>query len=112
MDGSPGSGRRPPTAPGSTCSAVVLGSEGTLGIVTSVTLRVLPRPERVQTLLAAFAGTDEAGAAVSRIIAAGIVPAAVEMMDRLTIEAAEKAVHAGYPRLRGGPPRRAGRSGA
>ena len=76
---------------------VVVGSEGTLGIVTGITLRVVRRPEVVRTLLAAFASTDAAGSAVSGIVAAGILPAAVEMMDRLTIEAAEKSVAPGYP---------------
>jgi glycolate oxidase len=76
---------------------VVVGSEGTLGIATKVTLRVLRRPESVQTLLAGFGTTDEAGAAVSGVIAAGILPAAIEMMDALTIEAAEAAVAPGYP---------------
>jgi glycolate oxidase len=75
----------------------VVGSEGTLGVVTEVVVRVLPRPERVETLLAAFASTDHAGEAVSAIIAAGIIPAAIEMMDALTIGAAEAAVHAGLP---------------
>jgi glycolate oxidase len=75
----------------------VVGSEGTLGVVTEVVVRVLPRPQRVETLLAAFADTDEAGEAVSAIIAAGIIPAAIEMMDALTIAAAEAAVHAGLP---------------
>ncbi|MDX6522892.1 MAG: glycolate oxidase, partial [Gaiellales bacterium] len=75
----------------------VVGSEGTLGIVTEVVLKILPRPDSIDTLLAAFDSTDAAGDAVSRIIAAGVVPAAIEMMDRLTIEAAEQAVHAGYP---------------
>jgi glycolate oxidase len=76
---------------------VVVGSEGTLGIVTSITLRVVRRPEAVKTLLAAFDSTDAAGTAVSGIVAAGILPAAVEMMDRLTIEAAEKSVAPEYP---------------
>ncbi len=76
---------------------VVVGSEGTLGIATKVTLRVLRKPETVQTLLAGFGHTDEAGAAVSGVIAAGILPAAIEMMDALTIEAAEAAVAPGYP---------------
>jgi glycolate oxidase len=75
----------------------VVGSEGTLGIVTEVVVRVLPSPQRVETLLAAFPSTDEAGEAVSAIIAAGIIPAAIEMMDALTIQAAEQAVHAGLP---------------
>ena len=76
---------------------VVVGSEGTLGIATRVALRVLRQPEVVQTLLAGFRSTDEAGAAVSGVIAAGNLPAAIEMMDALTIEAAEAAVAPGYP---------------
>jgi glycolate oxidase len=76
---------------------LVIGSEGTLGIVTRVTLRIVRVPETVRTLLAGFTSTDAAGAAVSAIVAAGILPAATEMMDRLTIEAAELAVAPGYP---------------
>jgi glycolate oxidase len=76
---------------------VVVGSEGTLGIVTRLTLRVVRTPETVRTLLAGFDSTDAAGAAVSGIIAAGVLPSAIEMMDRLTIEAAERAVSPGYP---------------
>ncbi len=76
---------------------VLIGSEGTLGVVTRATLRLLPRPEAVLTLLAAFDSLDAAGGAVSAIIAHGIVPAAVEMMDRLTIQAAEAAVHPNFP---------------
>ena len=75
---------------------VMLGSEGTLGIVTRVTVRLLRVPESVRTLLADFPSIAAAGDVVSDIIAAGIVPAAVEMMDTLAIEAAEEAVHAGY----------------
>jgi glycolate oxidase len=74
-----------------------IGSEGTLGIATRLTLRVLPMPEAVWTLLAGFGHTDAAGAAVSGTIAAGILPAAIEMMDAITIEAAEAAVGANYP---------------
>jgi glycolate oxidase len=74
-----------------------VGSEGTLGIATKLTLRVLRAPQTVRTLLAGFAHTDDAGAAVSGTIAAGILPAAVEMMDAITIEAAEAAVAANYP---------------
>jgi glycolate oxidase len=74
-----------------------VGSEGTLGIATRVTLRILRVPEAVTTQLAAFRSLDAAGEAVSAIVAAGIVPAAIEMMDRLTIEAAELAFHPGYP---------------
>jgi glycolate oxidase len=75
----------------------VVGSEGTLGIVTEVVVGVLPRPQQVETLLVAFATTDHAGEAVSAIIAGGIIPAAIEMMDELTIRAAEAAVGAGLP---------------
>ena len=74
-----------------------VGSEGTLGIATRLTLRVLRAPEAVRTLLAGFPHTDDAGAAVSGTIAAGILPAAIEMMDAITIEAAEAAVGANYP---------------
>ena len=76
---------------------VLVGSEGTLGIATEVTLRVVRKPEVVTTLLAAFRSLDGAGAAVSAIVAAGVTPAAIEMMDRLTIEAAEQAFRPGYP---------------
>jgi glycolate oxidase len=74
-----------------------IGSEGTLGIATKLRLRILRAPEAVRTLLAGFGHTDEAGAAVSDVIAAGIVPAAIEMMDALAMEAAEAAVQANYP---------------
>ncbi len=74
-----------------------VGSEGTLGIVTAAVIRLLPLPERVTTMLAAFATTDEAGEVVSQTIAAGIVPAAIEMMDTVAIEAVEEAIHAGLP---------------
>lgn len=83
--------------PGYDLPGVFIGSEGTLGIATEIILRVVKRPEVIQTLLAAFNSTDDAGAAVSAIIAAGIVPAAIEMMDRLSRDAAEASVHAGYP---------------
>ena len=76
---------------------VMVGSEGTLGIVTKVAVRLLTRPEAVKTLLAVFTELDHASAAVSGIIGAGIVPAAIEMMDDICIEAVEPAVHAGYP---------------
>ena len=74
-----------------------VGSEGTLGIATKVILRIMKKPEVIQVLLAAFNSTNEAGAAVSGIIAAGMLPAAIEMMDNLAIQAAEAAVHANYP---------------
>ena len=87
--------------PGYDLAGVFVGSEGTLGIATKIILRVVKRPECVQTLLAAFPSTNEAGAAVSGIIAAGMLPAAIEMMDNLAIQAAEAAVHANYPNCGG-----------
>ena len=83
--------------PGFDLLGVLVGSEGTLAVVTKVTLRLLRKPAAVKTLLAAFDSTEAAGNAVSGIIGAGIIPAAVEMMDRLTIEAAEAAVHPNFP---------------
>ena len=83
--------------PGPDLMGLFIGSEGTLGIATRITLRVLRRPEAVRTLLAAFDETSDAGAAVSGVIAAGILAGAMEIMDRLTLEAAEAAVHPGYP---------------
>jgi glycolate oxidase len=86
-----------PDAPGYDVLGAVVGSEGTLGIVTSATVRLTRLPEEVRTVLVGFETTDHAGAATSAIIAAGIVPAAIEMMDVLAIEAAEAAVHCNYP---------------
>jgi glycolate oxidase len=74
-----------------------VGSEGTLGIATEITLRLVRKPEQVTTMLAAFRSTDDAGSAVSGIVAAGVLPAAIEMMDKLTLDAAEAAFHPGYP---------------
>jgi glycolate oxidase len=87
--------------PGYDLAGVFVGSEGTLGVATKITLRILKRPECVRTLLAAFPSTNEAGAAVSGVIAAGMLPAAIEMMDNLAIQAAEAAVHANYPNCGG-----------
>ncbi|MBM62648.1 MAG: FAD-binding oxidoreductase [Acidobacteria bacterium] len=84
-------------SPGLDLLGVLVGSEGTLAVVTKVTLGLLRCPESVRTLLAAFDSTDSAGNAVSDIISAGIIPAAIEMMDRTTIRAAEAAVHPGFP---------------
>jgi glycolate oxidase len=83
--------------PGYDLVGAFVGSEGTLGVATKITVRLTRLPERVVTLLAGFGSTDAAGEAVSAIIAAGIVPAAIEMMDELAIEAAEAAVHCNYP---------------
>jgi glycolate dehydrogenase FAD-linked subunit len=83
-------------SPGYDLVGAFVGSEGTLGIATRVTLRVVPVPETIRTLVAFFGHTDEAGQAVTEIVAAGIVPGAIEMMDRLAIQATEAATHAGY----------------
>jgi len=83
-------------APGYDLLGAFVGSEGTLGVATRITLRVVPRPEATRTLVAFYEDTGHAGDAVSAIVAAGIVPAAIEMMDRLSISAAEQATGAGY----------------
>jgi glycolate oxidase len=83
--------------PGYDLTGVFVGSEGTIGIATKIIVRLVPLPEAVKTLLAVFANVDEASAAVSDVIAHGIVPAAIEMMDQLAIKAVEAAYHAGYP---------------
>jgi glycolate oxidase len=83
-------------APGYDLLGAFVGSEGTLGVATRITLRVVPKPEGVRTLVAFFDDTSAAGEAVSSIVAAGIVPGAIEMMDRLSIKAAEQATGAGY----------------
>jgi glycolate oxidase len=90
-------GGKAPDSPGYELLGAFVGSEGTLGIATKITLRIVRKPEAVRTLLAAFKDTEEAGGAVSGIIGAGIVPAAIEMMDALTIEAVEATVHPGFP---------------
>ena len=74
-----------------------VGSEGTLGVATKAILRVIPAPEAVRTLVAFFDSPTHAGEVVSGIVSAGIVPAAIEMMDNLSIQAAEGATNAGYP---------------
>jgi glycolate oxidase len=84
-------------APGYDLLAALVGSEGMVGVVTEVTLRLLRRPETTRTFFATFPSTDEAGNAVSAIIAAGILPAAIEMMDRLAIEAAKAATGLDWP---------------
>jgi glycolate oxidase len=86
-----------PDAPGYDLLGVLVGSEGTVGIVTEVVLRLLRKPEATRTFFATFPSTDEAGRAVSAIIASGIVPAAIEMMDRLAIEAAKQATGLDWP---------------
>ena len=75
-----------------------IGSEGTLGIVTKIVVKLTPAPEAVHLVLAAYSSLEQGGRAVTDIIGAGIVPAAIEMMDALSIEAAEAAVHCNYPK--------------
>jgi glycolate dehydrogenase FAD-linked subunit len=87
--------------PGYDLLGAFVGSEGTLGIATKVWLRVLPAPETVKTLVAFFDSTHAAGEAVSEIVQSGVVPGAIEMMDRVAIEASERMAHAGYPVGRG-----------
>ncbi|WP_306191846.1 FAD-linked oxidase C-terminal domain-containing protein [Streptomyces sp. MK5] len=86
-----------PEHPGLDLLGAFVGSEGTLGIATQVTVRTIQAPETVRTMLLGFHTVEDAAGAVSDIIAAGIVPAAIEMMDALAIEAAEAAVNCGYP---------------
>jgi glycolate oxidase len=83
--------------PGPDLLGLFIGSEGTLGIATKVVVRILRKPESVQTLLAAYDSIGAGGEAVSAIIGAGIIPAAVEMMDSLAIQASEAAVHPNFP---------------
>jgi glycolate oxidase len=83
-------------APGYDLLALMTGSEGLLGVVTEVTVKLLPRPEYAQVVLASFDDVERAGRAVADIIAAGIVPAGLEMMDQAATRAVEEFVHAGY----------------
>ena len=83
--------------PGYDLRGVLIGSEGTLAVATKVIVRLLKLPEAVRTLVAVYSDLDNASSAVSSIIASGIVPAAIEMMDDLAVQAVEAAVHAGYP---------------
>jgi glycolate oxidase len=82
---------------GPDCLGLFCGSEGLFGIALELTLRLIPKAEVFHTMLAGYDSTDKAGEAVSAIIAAGILPGAIEIMDRLAIDAAEAATHCGYP---------------
>jgi glycolate oxidase len=84
-------------APGLDLLALLHGSEGMLGIVTEVTVRLLPEPPCKRVLLAAFDRVESAADAVAAVITAGIIPAGLEMMDQLAVNAAEQYVHVGYP---------------
>lgn len=83
--------------PGYDLVGAFVGSEGTLGIATKITLRVIPLARSHRTMVGYFDTTDQAGEAVTDIVSAGIVPASIEIMDQLTIKATENWTHAGYP---------------
>lgn len=83
--------------PGPDMMGLLVGSEGTLGIATKIVVRIMRAPEKVVTMLAIFNSIEEAGQTVSDIIAEGIIPATLEIMDNLVIRAVEDSVHAGYP---------------
>ena len=83
--------------PGYDLVGILVGSEGTFGIVTRLVLRIMRKPEAVQTFLAVYDSLEDAGNTVSAIIGAGIIPATLEMMDRMVMKAVEDSIHAGYP---------------
>src|SRR6059036_2633617 len=91
-------GGRTRDAQGYDLTGVFVGSEGTFGIATKIVVRILKKPQAVKTVLAVFDQIDRASAAVSAVIARGLVPAAMEMIDHLTIQAVEDAFNCGYPR--------------
>ena len=84
-------------APGYDLLALMNGSEGLLGLITEITVKLTPEPEHIETLLAAFPSVTDAANAVSEIIGAGVIPAALEMMDKMVITACEKFMSAGFP---------------
>lgn len=90
-------GGRVPDAPGVDLRGLFVGSEGTLGIVTQICVRLVRAPEAVRTMLAIFESIDEASEAVSAIIRRGIIPVALEMLDQEIIRAVEPRLHVGYP---------------
>jgi glycolate oxidase len=83
--------------PGYDLLALITGSEGLLGVVTEVTVKLLPTPEKAQVIMASFDDVEKAGLAVADIIAAGIIPAGLEMMDKKAVNAVEQFIGAGYP---------------
>ncbi len=90
-------GGRAPDTPGPDLVGLFVGAEGTLGVATKILVRIMRVPERVVTMLAIFESLESAGQTVSDIIAEGIIPATLEIMDNLVIRAVEESVHAGYP---------------
>ena len=87
--------------PGLDLTGVFVGSEGTMGIATAAILRILKKPETVKTMLGVFASVEDAGNVVSAIVAAGVIPATLEMMDGFTVNAVEDAMACGFPREAG-----------
>ncbi len=83
---------------GADLAGMFVGSEGLFGVALEVTLRLMPKPEKYRTVLAAYHSLETAGNAVAQVIASGLLPGAMEIMDRLAIKAAEMAVNAGYPK--------------
>ena len=91
-------GGKAPDRPGYDLTGIIVGSEGTLGIVTEIVVRLVRLPEAVRTILAVYNTVDDASDTVAEITARAITPAALEMMDQLALQAVEEATHAGYPR--------------
>ncbi|MGB5716374.1 MAG: FAD-linked oxidase C-terminal domain-containing protein, partial [Gammaproteobacteria bacterium] len=85
-------------APGYDLLALMTGSEGLLAVITEVTVKLLPRPEVAQVVMAAFDTVDAAGAGVTAVIASGIIPAGLELLDKPAIDAVEQFIHTGYPK--------------
>src|SRR6266702_3360993 len=85
-------------APGYDLTGLIIGSEGTLCIVTKIIVRIVRQAEMVKTMIAVFDTMDDASNTVSEIIANGVIPAAIEMMDQMILQAVEEATHAGYPK--------------
>lgn len=90
-------GGKSPDAPGYSLVSAFIGSEGTLGIITQAMVRLLPLPDAIRTMLAIFNSVEDACRTVSAIIAAGVTPAALELLDQISLRAVEAATHAGYP---------------
>src|SRR5246127_5630038 len=90
-------GGKSPETSGYDLMGIITGSEGLLGVVTEITVRILQKPETARALMVGFAEVEAAGECVARIIGAGIIPGGMEMMDKPAIHAAEAFVHAGYP---------------
>jgi glycolate oxidase len=90
-------GSKAPETDGYDLMGIITGSEGLLGVVTEVTVRILKKPETARALMVGFAEVEAAGQCVANIIGAGIIPGGMEMMDKNAIHAAEAFVHAGYP---------------